>query len=284
MSGLKPFRGRPRLVGSERRLADLSETSARRQGGPTRRRRSPERCLGNGPIPDVGIGAWPAALFCYQLWSEFAVSTPMSSLTARLSLFVFSGFAAALCAQTPSADSGAAKRTTPPPVSTSSSSAPTRRSSEVAAALAGIKFDEPQPEKKKEEPADDVDLREVDKPRNAIIRLPKYIVEGERPPVFAEKEINTKKGLAELAMKRYLSTVHQGLNRYHLPAILGGVSNEDLAMQMYHDQERLDAMRDYNEQFSLYRAAGDKDADKLQKEADKTYLRRGEFSSAADKK
>lgn len=209
----------------------------------------------------------------------------MSSLSARHGLYALSCFAVALCAQTPSADGSAARRTTPEtPASPSSSPAPTRRSPEVNAALAGIKFEAPQPEKKKEEPADDVDLRDVDKPRNTIIRLPKYIVEGERPPVFAEKEINTKKGLAELAMKRYLSTVHQGLNRYHLPAILGGISNEDLAMQMYHDQERLDAMRDYSEKVSLFRAAGDKEADKLQKEADDTYRRRGDFSSAADKK
>lgn len=180
----------------------------------------------------------------------------------------------ALCAQTPPADSNAKTSNPPPP----------HRSPEVAAALAGIKFDAPEPAKIKEEPADDVDLRDIDKPRNGIVRLPKYIVEGDRPPIFAEKEINTKKGLAELAVKRYLSSIHQGLNTYHLPALFGGISNEALAMDMYHDNERLEAMKDYDEKVSLFRAAGAKDADALKKEADMTYLRRGDFSGAADKK
>jgi hypothetical protein len=181
----------------------------------------------------------------------------------------------ALCAQTPPADRNA---------SASPSISPPRRSPEVAAALAGIKFEAPATEKKKEEVPDDVDLRDIDRPRNAIIRLPKYIVEGERPPIFAEKEINTKKGLAELAVNRYLSTIHQGLNRYHLPALFGGISNEALAMEMYHDNERLEAIKDYDEKVSLFRAAGEKDADALKKEADATFMRRGEFSTAADKK
>jgi len=200
----------------------------------------------------------------------------MSSLSARHALSLLGLLTGALCAQTSPTDTTAKSVSqTPPP----------RRSAEVSAALAGIKYEAPQPEKKKEdEPAEDTDLRDVDKPRNTIIRLPKYIVEGERPPVFAEKEINTKKGLAELAMKRYLSTVHQGLNRYHLPALFGGISNEALAMDMYHDQERLDAMQDYKEKVSLFRAAGDKEADALKKEADTTFLRRGDFSGPADKR
>lgn len=207
----------------------------------------------------------------------------MPSLSARHGLYLLGCFTVALCGQTPPSETNA-----PNPNETNAprQSAPPQRATEPNAALAGITFETPEAEKKKEpEPLpDDVDLREIDRPRNAIIRLPKYLVEGERPPVFAEKEINTKKGLAELAVKRYLSNVHQGLNRYHLPAILGGLSNEALAMEMYHDNERLEAIKEYDEKLSLFRAAGDKEATVLKKESDATFRRRGEFNSASDRR
>lgn len=155
----------------------------------------------------------------------------------------------------------------------------------MSSALAGIKFDDPAANKKKqEEPPDDVDLRDIDKPRNGIIRLPKFVVQGERPPVFSEPEINTKKGMAELAVNRYLSTVHQGLNRYHLPAILGGVSNEDLAMEMYRNDERLKNQKDYNEKLSLFQAAGAKEAEAMKTEARDTYKQTSTFSDPATNK
>ncbi|PTY08117.1 hypothetical protein DB347_00580 [Opitutaceae bacterium EW11] len=149
-----------------------------------------------------------------------------------------------------------------------------------AALSAGFKFDDPAAAKKKKEEEEtdpDVDLRDVDKPRNAIVRLPKFVVQGERPPVFAEKDINTKKGLADLAVKRYLSSVGQALNKYHLPLI--GMSQEQLALMMYEEDQRLKDMKDFGEKVYLYRQAGDKTgADALQKDIDRTFMRTSTFA------
>jgi hypothetical protein len=158
-------------------------------------------------------------------------------------------------------------------------------SPELSAALAaGVKFEKPPAEQKKEEEeeaAQETDLREVDKPRNTIIRLPKYIVEGQRPPVFTERDIYTKKGLADLAVKRYLSNVHQGLNKYHLPSIMGGLSNEQLGMMMYEEQERLNNMQDMNEKVFLYRQTGyGENADELKDAAQSTFMRKSDFPDA----
>src|SRR5690606_11222201 len=87
---------------------------------------------------------------------------------------------------------------------------------------------------------------EASQPRNRIIRLPQMIVEGQRPPVFRERDINTRKGMAELAVNRYLSELDRGvLNRYTLP--LFGQSNEQRALAQYAEEERLRNMRESEE-------------------------------------
>lgn len=204
----------------------------------------------------------------------------MSYRSARLFFWALACLTTGLSAQTPS-DRPAPSADRNRPIT---STGPTTRSSsrEAAAALAGITFEAPASEKKQEEkPDEEVDLREIDKPRNGIVRLPKYVVEGERPPVFTEREINTKKGMADLAIKRYLSTVQQGLNKYHLPSIMGGLSNEDIAMQMYRDNERIQNSRDMNEKLSLFREAGAKEANSMQKDATSTYRPTGQFTDQA---
>jgi len=208
----------------------------------------------------------------------------MTSLTLRLclgtvGLLAVSGYAQTNPVPTP----------TPPPAAENlqrqGQSTPKRRnvSPELAAALAaGVKYEAPAAEKKKEEvleETEDTSESEPDKPRNTIIRLPKYIIEGERPPVFTEREINTQKGLADLAMKRYLSAAHLGLNRYHLPSFMGGMSSEELAMMMYRDDERTRNMADTNEKVYLYRQTGDNDAaDSLKETGYSTFIRKSEFS------
>ena len=52
------------------------------------------------------------------------------------------------------------------------------------------------------------------KPKNKIIRLPRVVVEGNRPPIFLEQEIHTAKGLADLAVKRYFNQTGLVLNRF----------------------------------------------------------------------
>ena len=200
----------------------------------------------------------------------------MASHTLRLSFCVVGLMFGTLYAQTPPQ--------TPAEESRGKEGRKSRQiSPELAAALAaGVKFDTPAVQKKEEEEPDpDVDLREVDRPRNAIIRLPKYVVEGERPPVFAERELHTSKGLADLAVKRYLSDVHTRLNRFHLPSILGGISSESLAMEMYREEERLKNIREFDERVYLYRQTGDNTAaDELKEESQRTFMRRSEFIEA----
>jgi hypothetical protein len=131
-----------------------------------------------------------------------------------------------------------------------------------------------------EESADDLDTDESDessgdKPRNKIIRLPKVVVEGYRAPVFKEKEINTKKGLGKVAVRRYMSAFDsEVLNRWTLPLI--GISPEQRALAMYAEDERLKDMSDMKKSANDARKAGDKaEADALDKEAQKTFLRSG---------
>jgi hypothetical protein len=135
-----------------------------------------------------------------------------------------------------------------------------------AAVLAGITYQPPKPVVTKVD--DDIDLRDTDKPRNEIIRLPKYVVEATRPAVFKERNLYTPEMLKRLAAQRYLG-VGQGLNRYQI-----GRSGENIAIQMYWDDERLKNMTEAGRQVSLYRLAGDDArADKAEEQNRSTFLR-----------
>ena len=114
-----------------------------------------------------------------------------------------------------------------------------------------------------------------DQPKNKIIRLPRYIVEGDRPPVFRERDINTKQALAAIAMRRYLSTFDRSfLNRYTLPLL--GISPEARAMAMYEEDARLSNISDLKNAATNARRAGDKaESDYLLRETNATYLRSG---------
>src|SRR5690606_20099473 len=92
---------------------------------------------------------------------------------------------------------------------------------------------------------EDIDMREVDKPRNQIIRLPEYVVREEKPPVFRERDIYTQKGLRELARMRYLSETGQALNRFNIP--LFGMGADAYALMRYEEEERLNNISDLNE-------------------------------------
>jgi len=118
-------------------------------------------------------------------------------------------------------------------------------SNNVAAALAARmpKYNPPKKEEKK--PVDNRDMRDIDKPRNKIIRLPEYVVRQDKPPVFRERDIYTNKGLAALAKKRYLSETSLGLNKYTIP--LFGIGAEAYALMLYQQDERLDNISDLNE-------------------------------------
>ncbi len=93
------------------------------------------------------------------------------------------------------------------------------------------------------------------KPKNGIVRLPRVVVEGSRPPVFTEREVNTDKGLAEIATKRYFADASQALNKFHVPFLT--MSQQELAMMMWEEDERLRLLEDYRNQADMAELQGD---------------------------
>ena len=147
-------------------------------------------------------------------------------------------------------------------------------SDSVASALAATmpKYNPPP----KPDPTDeDVDLREVDKPKNGIIRLPKYTVQEKKPAVFRERDINTQAGLASLARSRYLSATDNVLNRVTLP--LFGTSQEARAMAMYAEDERLNNLSDLTDTAKDIGRADPADGAYIKRVTDQTYMRDSGF-------
>jgi len=138
---------------------------------------------------------------------------------------------------------------------------------------AGIKYNPPPPPKPAEE---DVDLRDIDKPKNGIIRLPKYVVEGQRPPVFNNRNLYSKEMLRRLAYQKYISSFSRNvLNKYRLPIIGGGI--DAYAMMQYEAEERKANMDEMADKVSMYRVSGDNtEADKLKDDAQRTFMRRSD--------
>lgn len=138
----------------------------------------------------------------------------------------------------------------------------------------GIKYNPPPPPKPEEE---DVDLRDVDKPRNEIIRLPKYVVESERPAVFSERNLYSKEMLRRLALQRFTSEFSRNfLNRYHL----FGRADEAYAMMEFEAEERAKNMAEMEDRVSMYRVSGDKaEADSLEDDTQRTFMRRTDYST-----
>jgi len=188
---------------------------------------------------------------------------------------------------TPSLDSSPAPKPvsaaaeTPPP-------APKRNraiSGDVAAMLASSlpKYTPPPPpppplteaELAKKAEEDAADLRETDKPKNAIVRLEKFVVQEQRPVIFSERQIHTKKGLAALAMRRYISDADRALNRWTLP--LFGSSSEARALAMYADDERLKNMANLSDNVNMVMKSDPTAGGAAKDAAQKTYMRSTQF-------
>jgi len=78
-----------------------------------------------------------------------------------------------------------------------------------------------------EETDSSADLRETEKPKNAIIRLPRYHVRDRKLPEFKNRELLTPEGKIDLAFKR-----HPGLKVGNIFGL-----NRGIAMAMYADEE-----------------------------------------------
>jgi hypothetical protein len=131
----------------------------------------------------------------------------------------------------------------------------------------------PPPKPKPED--ENVDLRETDKPKNGIIRLPKYTVQEKKPPVFRERDIYTNKGFADLAKRRYLTPTYRVLNSAYIPFLTA--SPEEHAMAMYAEDERLQNISDLHDAASTVSKSDAADGAYIKRIADQTYMRTSDF-------
>ena len=146
-------------------------------------------------------------------------------------------------------------------------------SSEVAAALASQRprFVPNQPAQP--ETVRPADVRESDKPRNSIPRLPiemlqRFVVRESRMEAFRERDLHTTSGLIDLSFKN-----HPGL---HVGNVLS--LNSGLAYEMYLEDERLQQMGDLEDIAHAMTLGGDPAEAKAILEAERdAYLRADDF-------
>ncbi len=118
-------------------------------------------------------------------------------------------------------------------------------------------------------------MRDIDKPKNTIVRLPKYIVREPKPVIFSERTISTPKGLTDIAMKRYLTETDRVLNRFRIPLLT--MTNEERALAMYAEDERLRNMSELKENATAASMSDASTGTYIRKETQKTFLRSSDF-------
>jgi hypothetical protein len=114
------------------------------------------------------------------------------------------------------------------------------------------------------------DMKDIDKPKNEIHRLPKYVVSEARPPIFRERDLYTQMGLIELYFKR-----HPGLIIGNILGLNSSPKPGSPAYQMMVDDERrtnMDDLTDTAHAISQGDAAG---ASYILQQSDATYMRGG---------
>jgi hypothetical protein len=108
------------------------------------------------------------------------------------------------------------------------------------------------------------DLRDVDKPKNEIPRLPSYLVRAPRPSVFRDRDLYTSGGLLSLSYK-----LHPGL-------LFGNVFglNAGPAYDLYQDDQRLANIADLADTAHAISTGGDKaESEYIIQETQDTYMR-----------
>ena len=112
------------------------------------------------------------------------------------------------------------------------------------------------------------DLRETDKPRNTIIRLPNYVVQEEKPPVFKERELYTPRARLELALKR-----HPGLRFGNIWIF----RNDGVALAMLAEEERLERKREFEDLVGLMRYSDPATHATAKREVEQGFMRVPDF-------
>jgi len=167
-----------------------------------------------------------------------------------------------------------------PPANPPAPSTPKREraiSGDVAASLAAAmpKYNPPKPTPPPTPVEQQPDLRDIDKPKNTIIRLPDYIVREARPPVFRERDINTRQGLKNIAMRRYISDFDRALNLASVPFFKGQA--EDRAMAMYAEDERLKTITELNDAADMVSARDKAQGIYIKRDIQNTTMRASDY-------
>ena len=112
--------------------------------------------------------------------------------------------------------------------------------------------------------AEPADLRDIDRPRNEIKRLPKYIVRESRPPIFRERDLNTTVGLVSLSFKS-----HPGLLFGNFLGL-----NSGPAYEMYLEEQRLENIGELTDIAHAMSRGGDRaEGAYILQETQSTYMR-----------
>lgn len=213
-------------------------------------------------------------------------------IPALLSALVGLGLTASIYAQGAAPAAAPAVKTAAPPdtekpailaptasAETKSAAEPRRNraiSPEVAAQLrANTPKFSPAPPKPEPKPESQVDLREVDKPRNGIIRLDPVYVREPREAVLSERAVNTPAGLADIAMRRYISEFDRALNRITLPLV--GSSAVDRALAMYSEDERLQNMASLKDSANATAKSDPAAGEYVRRQTQQTFMRTSDF-------
>lgn len=142
-----------------------------------------------------------------------------------------------------------------------------RISPETAARLAATSPTFAPPPAPAATPAVPVDLREVDRPRNQIIRLPAYRVEAPKVPELKERHILRPRAKLDLVFQR-----NPGLRVGNFFGLNGGI-----AAAMLADEERLERMREFNDLVSLLNFSEPPASPELRQTLDTTFMRPAKF-------
>ncbi len=150
-------------------------------------------------------------------------------------------------------------------------------SSDVAASLAAAmpKYNPPKPTPPPKPIEEQPDLRETDKPKNGIVRLPNYVVRDSRPPVFRERDINTQQGMANIAMKKYSTEASRALNRFTIPIF--GQTQEQRALAQYAEDERLKNITDLNDAAGMVSARDKEQGAYIKRDIQATTMRTDDY-------
>ncbi len=136
------------------------------------------------------------------------------------------------------------------------------------------KYAPPKPVAPKAE-EDPTAAKDSDQPKNGVIRLPKYVVHDQTPPIFTKKDVLTQAGRDDLAMKQYIIDTN-GMPTF--AAFMAKQLFQSNAAQQYADAERASNISSLRSSANAAAAGGDADEAKLiRDQTNDTYLRRSDW-------